>query len=69
MYGTNEIERGLWAAFGVLFAVLAGAMFLPVRPIVWVVPLWLVPVIVAMVATTGIAAVAVVAYDWPEGSR
>jgi lipopolysaccharide export LptBFGC system permease protein LptF len=58
-------SRYLWAAFAVLFAVVAVASFAPVEPRLGVVPLWAALVVGAMVATIAVGAGAVYS-GWPE---
>ncbi|MEF8779023.1 MAG: hypothetical protein V5A36_08935 [Natronomonas sp.] len=65
----RRLERGLWAGFGVLFAIVLLSVYLPVEPIVFVFPLWSVLALAAMVASVVVAAVAGVGYGWPEGYR
>lgn len=60
----HRVDRLLWTVFGVLFAVVTVASVLPVRPLVWVFPLWAVVVLGACVATVTVAVVAVHA-GWP----
>ncbi|MFB6280508.1 MAG: hypothetical protein ABEH40_00610 [Haloferacaceae archaeon] len=61
-------EALLWMATGVLFLVMAVAAVLPVRPMVWILPLWGVAVAAAMLA--GVAAGAAAALrGWPSGGE
>ncbi|MFC7156954.1 hypothetical protein ACFQPA_16105 [Halomarina halobia] len=62
--GVNALDRGLWIGFAVLFAVVAGASVLPVEPILWVLPAWGVVVLLSILASIGVAVVAVAA-GWP----
>jgi len=62
---TDGLERGLWAAFAGLFAVMVAAVYLPTEPVVGVLPLWAVVATAAMLASVVVAAVAGVGYGWP----
>lgn len=60
--------RSLWAAFVVLFTVVAVASLAPVEPIVVILPLWAVLVLTAMVASIAVGAGAVYT-GWPGESE
>lgn len=65
----DRVDRLLWIAFALLFAVVVAASVLSVRPLVWAFPLWAVVVLGACVATLVIALAALRA-GWPgEVSR
>ncbi|MFB6302474.1 MAG: hypothetical protein ABEH78_06405 [Haloferacaceae archaeon] len=58
----------LWAVSGLLLVVMVVAVALPVRPMVWIFPLWGAVVAAAMLA--GVAAGAVAALrGWPHGGE
>ncbi|MFC6976346.1 hypothetical protein ACFQL1_19345 [Halomicroarcula sp. GCM10025709] len=60
----NRLHTVLWAAFCGLFAVFAGAVALPVRPLVGVLPAWAVVIGSAIVTMAAVAA-AVARAGWP----
>lgn len=60
----SRLHTLLWATFACLFAVFAGAAFLPTRPLVAVVPAWAAVVLAAM-ATMAAVAAAVARAGWP----
>lgn len=62
----RRLERGLWAGFGVLFAVVLFSVYLPIEPISFVFPFWSVLALAAMLVSAVVAAVAGVGYGWPE---
>ena len=62
----GALERNLWIAFLGLFSVAAAAAYLPVAPIVGVVPLWATAVIAAMSLSAVVAAIAGLGYGWPD---
>ena len=64
-----NLDRALWAAFGVLFAGMVVAAWLPVEPIVWALPFWAVVTLALMLASAVVAAVAGYGYGWPGGAR
>lgn len=61
-----DAETVLWAVSGALFAAMAVAVALPVRPMVGILPLWGVVVAGAMLAGVAAGALAAVR-GWPEG--
>lgn len=63
-----EDDTVLWGSFVVLFAVIVGAAFLPVRPLVWVFPLWGIVVLAAMLGAVA-AAVLAARSGWPAETK
>ncbi|MFB6309243.1 MAG: hypothetical protein ABEH35_07935 [Haloarculaceae archaeon] len=64
MTRNGTLDRILWGVFALLFAVVAVASVLPVRPVVGVFPLWAVVVLAAVIVSIAVAAGAV-ATGWP----
>lgn len=63
-----RLDRLLWLATLVAMGLLFVAYFLPVRPLVWVFPIWSVPVFFTIAFTVAVA-YAAVRLGWPrEGS-
>lgn len=61
-------NRLLWTVSGLSFAVMAVAVVLPVRPLVWIFPLWGFLVALAMLAGVLTGAVAAIR-GWPTGGE
>jgi hypothetical protein len=64
--GTGGLERNLWVAFAGLFSTMVVTVFLPVEPIVGVVPLWAAVAIATMLLSAVVAAIAGLGYGWPD---
>ncbi len=60
-----DSETGLWWLFGILFVLMSLAVWLPVEPIVWGLPLWAAATLLFMITAAFIAAIAGVRYEWP----
>ncbi len=65
----SRLELGLWIGAGILFAVVAISVYLPVEPIFLVFPFWSMLTLAALLVSIIIAVAAGVGYGWPEGYR